>query len=164
MFYSYICFSSYLLIFQRVITRIIYYTNGITTNPYVYLSQEGNRYIDTFAANSNLVPFRNTVRYLTSSDHFSFVFIFNNIIGNILVFLPLGLLLPLLFRQFRNFTSVLITVTSLTIMVEFAQITLHIGQFDVDDIILNIIGGVTGFWLKKLIAEKTKIKSQLVIE
>ncbi|WP_228275868.1 VanZ family protein [Gracilibacillus oryzae] len=161
MFILYLCFSSYLLLFQRIATRVMNYFNGIYTNPYVYTSSESSRYIDNFLANSNLVPFRNTIRYITESDHFSILFIFNNIVGNILVFLPLGLLLPLLFPRHRKFILLLLTVTCFTILVEITQITLQIGQFDVDDLILNVIGGMAGYWFAKLLMDNVKIKSQL---
>ncbi|MFC4401605.1 VanZ family protein [Gracilibacillus xinjiangensis] len=162
-FFIYFCLSSYLLIFQRVRTLVSNYWNGISINPYVYIPSTGASYFETFLANSNLIPFKNTFRYLMESDNFSFQFIFNNIVGNILVFLPLGLLLPLLFRQYKRFPLLFATVTCLTILVEITQITLHIGQFDVDDVILNIIGGMIGFLLAKLLADKAKVKSQLII-
>ncbi|SHN27575.1 VanZ family protein [Gracilibacillus kekensis] len=144
-FICYLLISSFLLIFERIIVRISDYFNGIEGNRYHTTISEDTSLVESFWYNANLVPFNNTYHYLTGSDYFSLVVIFNNIIGNILVFLPLGLLLPLLFQTYRKFSKLLVTVTVLTVLVEVMQISLRIGQFDVDDIILNVVGGVIGY-------------------
>ncbi len=160
-FSIYLCISSYLLIFERAIVRIKNFFNGNSINRYYYSESENVSRIDSFIDNSNLVPFSNTYHYLTGTDHFPLIVIFNNIIGNILVFLPLGLLLPLLFRSYRKFSKILLKVTLSTVLVEVTQTTFRIGQFDVDDIILNLFGGLLGYLLAImwLYASKNLLKS-----
>ena len=64
--------------------------------------------------------------------------IIDNTLGNILIFLPLGIFLPLLFKKYSKFTKVIIASTVISFSIEFLQIALRLGQFDIDDIILNV--------------------------
>ncbi|WP_058306136.1 VanZ family protein [Gracilibacillus massiliensis] len=150
-FISFLLLSSFLLIFERIIVRINDYFNGIEGNRYHTTVSDDASLVESFWDNANLIPFSNTYHYLTGSDYFPLVVIFNNIIGNILVILPLGLLLPLLFETYRKFSKLVVTVTVLTVLVEVTQITLRIGQFDVDDIILNVVGGVIGYLFSRVV-------------
>ena len=66
-------------------------------------------------------------------------------IGSIMLFIPLGVLLPLVFYKIKWSTSKILIVSSLlTLTIELLQMSG--GRcFDVDDIILNIFGGVFGY-------------------
>ena len=87
---------------------------------------------------NNFVPFHEIFRYEFGSR----VFI-HNIIGNIILFIPFGYFVSHIMQTRKPYVTIIITIiTSLTI--EFTQ--LKIGRtFDVDDIILNIIGGTIGY-------------------
>lgn len=88
----------------------------------------------------NLVPFTEIFRYKIGSSLFIF-----NVVGNILAFVIFGLIVSAYIKPKTILPSFLISfITSLT--VEFVQ--LNIGRsFDVDDIILNCLGGVIGYLL-----------------
>jgi len=86
----------------------------------------------------NLVPFAEIFRYEVGSKLFMF-----NVFGNILSFLVFGLIVCFYVKPKNALAPFLISlVTSTT--VEFVQ--LNIGRsFDVDDIILNVLGGILGY-------------------
>ena len=66
---------------------------------------------------------------------------------NTLMFVPLGFLLPLVFKnKFNSFISVLAVSFSTTFLTEFIQLFTLRGT-DIDDIITNTLGGVLGFGL-----------------
>lgn len=71
------------------------------------------------------------------------------IIENIILFIPLGLLLPIVFK--RKFSARSIVIISLTIsaVIEFLQYSLKLGLFEFDDILNNAIGGYLGYLLYK---------------
>ena len=75
-----------------------------------------------------------------------------NFFGNIVLFMPLGLFLPLLWRRQRFFPLFLLTVTASIIIVEAAQYLTALGSLDVDDLILNLAGAALGFLLWRLAA------------
>lgn len=74
-----------------------------------------------------------------------------NIIGNILMFVPWGFGLALLWKKNRNLLRLLWFSAALPIFIECTQ--LFIGrQVDVDDFILNFVGGMLGGILFRLLA------------
>jgi glycopeptide antibiotics resistance protein len=98
----------------------------------------------------NLVPFQTIRRYKQQYELFKLHVpspygIEAQIYGNILIFIPFGFVLPILFRRFRNPLRSIGLVFFLSLLVESIQRVFRIGQFDVDDIILNATGGIIGF-------------------
>ena len=65
--------------------------------------------------------------------------------GNILWFLPLGILLPLIYPKFRNFKIMLLTTLAISLLIELSQWFLSTGVSDIDDIIFNVMGGIIGY-------------------
>lgn len=102
----------------------------------------------------NFVPFK-TIRgyFAVHGDSF-----YSNVAGNIVLFVPLGFGLPLLWRRMHNFILLNLVMLAVPVLVEFVQ--LFIGRsVDVDDVILNFIGGVIGalaYTAVKLIFPKIK--------
>ena len=90
------------------------------------------------AYGSNLIPFKEMTRYSIGSKAF-----FYNVIGNILLFVPFGYFVSNYIQAKKTHQIALISIiTSLT--AELIQY--KIGRaFDVDDIILNLIGALIGF-------------------
>lgn len=88
----------------------------------------------------NLVPFTEIMRYKFGSKLFIY-----NVIGNIVVFIPFGLIIAEYVKP-KNIFPVFIISLIVSTTVEFVQ--LHIGRsFDVDDIMLNIVGAIIGYLL-----------------
>ncbi|MCG8334720.1 MAG: VanZ family protein [Proteobacteria bacterium] len=73
-------------------------------------------------------------------------------LGNIVLFIPAGLLLPMLGRKLRKFHRVLLIGFLWTLLIETTQLVLHLlcmgwRSFDVDDLILNTLGVIIGYLL-----------------
>lgn len=86
----------------------------------------------------NLVPFKEMFRYSFMSDKF-----IKNIIGNIVLFIPYGYFSSYFLNNKKFSFNILFTLI-VTLSIELVQY--NIGRtFDIDDIILNVIGGVIGF-------------------
>jgi glycopeptide antibiotics resistance protein len=103
----------------------------------------------------NLTPYVHTARgfMATYSPHRRFIMgpVSMNIFGNILLFVPLGILLPLLVKRFRPFAKSLLFIFACTLCIESIQyIEGSFGVYrsvDIDDIILNSLGGIIGLIL-----------------
>lgn len=65
--------------------------------------------------------------------------------------MPLGFFLPLLFTKFMTFWRTTLVVMGSTLSVELLQYGLKVGSLDVDDIILNTVGGIIGYIVYKVI-------------
>ncbi len=68
-----------------------------------------------------------------------------NLLGNVALFLPLGIFLPLLFSKLQRFGYFLLLVFLLIAAVEALQTATGLGALDVDDLILNLTGATLGF-------------------
>ena len=75
-----------------------------------------------------------------------------NVIGNICVFMPLGMFLPKLFQRCKNVFFVIVLSLELSLVVEVIQLVSRVGSFDVDDLLLNTIGGMLGYLVYKAVA------------
>lgn len=98
---------------------------------------------DVTWSTSNFIPFKEIFRYEIGSRLF-----FKNVIGNIILFLPYGFFISQ-FVKTKKIQIIMFLVFIASFTIEITQLT--IGRvFDIDDIILNIIGGIIGFSLYRL--------------
>jgi glycopeptide antibiotics resistance protein len=78
-----------------------------------------------------------------------------NLIGNIIPFMPIGLLAPLVFRSISwRRALVLGAVTGLT--VEVMEAVFRVGIFDIDDVILNALGVMFGYGVFVMFRRRTQ--------
>jgi glycopeptide antibiotics resistance protein len=70
-----------------------------------------------------------------------------NLIGNLLLLVPLGLVLPYFLRAMRRFLPYLLTVAVLIVAIEVTQVVTMSGTADIDDFLLNLAGAVAGYFL-----------------
>ncbi|MCI8426228.1 MAG: VanZ family protein [Lachnospira sp.] len=106
------------------------------------LSNRINSYSMQGSINYNFIPFRNI------STQFKYItqwWALKNLLGNIIPFIPFGLLLPITYKKFSSMISVFFTGLASILLIEIFQFFTKLGSFDVDDIILNMIGIVCGY-------------------
>ena len=111
-------------------------------------ASEGVPYWEQVSANLNLVPFR-TLRLFGSllTDHRPHLVqaAVINLFGNVVMFIPLGLLLPTVWEKLRSLGKVLLTTAAIITIVEIMQLFTLVGSCDIDDLILNLIGSALGY-------------------
>ena len=95
----------------------------------------------------NLELFREIGRFWTYREQLGFWPAFLNIGGNIIGFLPFGLLLPVMHRNLRKSLPVIRLGFSFSLLVESLQLVLKVGSLDVDDLLLNTVGAAAGYFL-----------------
>lgn len=101
----------------------------------------------TVYRNINLIPFKTILQYLVRDRDIRNMLI--NIAGNIAVFMPMGFLLPIVFKPFNRFGSIFAAIFSATFLIEAAQYFFAAGSSDIDDILLNLMGGFIGLFIYK---------------
>mgnify|MGYP000967463519 CR=1 FL=1 len=103
-------------------------------------------------AGYNFVPLRTITQYLKlmKSGYFPVRTAVINLAGNIVMFVPLGLFLPAIWKGLRRFRSFTVTVVAAIIAVELLQFLFRLGSCDIDDLILNVLGAGLGFGICKL--------------
>lgn len=110
----------------------------------------------------NVVPFKEIRRFIVYYHQLGAFSVFVNLCGNVLAFVPFGIFLPILTNNKLKFFSVTVFTFNLTLIVELTQLISKVGSFDIDDIILNTLGGIIGylmFFVWKSVNERKKIKS-----
>ena len=93
----------------------------------------------------NLYPFKTIVDFALNTSHYTVEAIFINLAANIITFIPLGFFIPLLFKNFRKFKSMILLSITIILIIELNQFTLNVGVLDIDDVILNTLGCILGF-------------------
>lgn len=93
---------------------------------------------------ANFVPFKTILPYLFGYKGLIIAGI--NIVGNIVLLIPVGLLVPLVYRNIAWKGAFLVAV-AYGLVIEGVQVVLRTGIFDVDDVILNGFGVMIGYWI-----------------
>ena len=65
---------------------------------------------------------------------------------NIIMFMPLGFLLPLIWEKFRNTVKVFYTGLGFSLAIEICQLFNHRAT-DIDDLMMNSLGAVLGYFI-----------------
>lgn len=103
----------------------------------------------------NLVPLRSIQTFLFSKDAQVMRFAFSNVMGNVIAFVPMGAFFVLLGKDKRVGRNVL-RVLLVSLCVEVLQGVLGIGAADIDDVILNTLGGLIGICGYRLLMRVTR--------
>lgn len=110
----------------------------------LFFSERYGRTQGTGEYRYNLVPFTEIKRYIIYSDRFTSELFLINIVGNMLAFVPFGFFVPLINSDYKNVLKVSLLSMVFSAIVEVVQLLSKVGSFDVDDIILNTLGGLVG--------------------
>jgi len=93
-------------------------------------------------------------------------FAFSNVVGNIVIFIPLGVYLSLL-KKNKRVTTNLLFIFLVSLFVEVIQGLLGIGAADIDDIILNCLGGLIGIlgykFLLLILRDEKKVRTAITV-
>lgn len=111
----------------------------------------------------NLIPFKMWVDLINTCKTMSTLWAIANSFGNLIVFIPLGYLLPLIFRKKGNMALVSTITFLFSLTLESLQYILAIGSADIDDIILNTLGGIIGYLIYKGIRNILKTEKKVYI-
>lgn len=149
-----------LLLFSTLILYIIVlFVFLLKTADFWDVNRELNR-------SANIIPFDSITNYLFAEDVGQRDFSFMNVFGNIMLFIPLGVYLPLIKRDKRIGISILFTFL-ISLSVEVIQYVFGIGASDIDDIILNTLGGFIGIVIFKallyMLKDENKVRFVITI-
>jgi len=110
--------------------------------PVIHIGHLRLRFAGTHTGPGNFVPFKSIVPLLSGQGNQLIAMV--NLFGNIIPFMPVGLLAPLIVRSISwQKALVLGVVTGLSF--EVMEVVFRVGIFDVDDIILNAFGVMAGY-------------------
>ena len=93
----------------------------------------------------NLIPFVNILDYDSKREAAI------NIIGNTCMFIPTGIILPILYPRLNRVWKVLLAGAGLSLVIEMIQLFFPGSVSDIDDLILNTAGVAIGYGIYKLV-------------
>ncbi|QTD40297.1 VanZ family protein [Sporosarcina sp. Te-1] len=142
---------------KRILTLLIIYTALILYFLFFGFGRPGAAVgIDEYRY--NLIPNIISLRFLTISEFEYFqpwFFTFGNFAG----FIPIGILIPLLY-QWKFFKFISLFFLSI-LMIETVQMLTFLGSFDIDDAIVNTLGAAVGFGAYKIGFRFTSIQKSI---
>ena len=93
----------------------------------------------------NLVLFTEIRRFWVYREQLGFLAVAANLLGNVVGFMPFGMILPLICRNARGFFFITFSGFTLSLCVEVTQLMTKLGSFDVDDLLMNTLGAAAGY-------------------
>ena len=115
----------------------------------------GYSYWDHVKMNINIIPFHTVAKLcrqlLNRTNPYLLKYTLVNLFGNIALFIPYGVLIPILFNKMRKKRLYLIYTSIMVLILEIVQLFSLRGSFDIDDFLLNIFGAMIGYLLFKII-------------
>lgn len=95
----------------------------------------------------NLIPFMNLLDYESRQD------LLLNLIGNTAMFVPTGILTPILYKHLATFRKAVLTGFLISLAIEIIQLPFAVRASDVDDLILNTLGVMAGYGIYALVKQ-----------
>jgi len=121
---------------KKVVTHFIFFIAfGIYFSYLICLTLSG-REAGSRGEIMNLIPFST----IFGSNNFSVT-----LLENIVLFIPFGALLPVVWSYFGSSIRTTLAGLASSVMIESLQLITGRGYFDIDDIILNVIGAASGY-------------------
>lgn len=142
---------------KRLLTRILFLLYSVTMLWLLFgrgIHDSGSGYLHSLSVNINLIPFLTTADLIKnlvnppSPGLFTHAWI--NLFGNVAVFIPLGVFLPLIWQNARRLGRFLLISSGIIAVIELLQLFTLRGIMDVDDYLLNMVGLIVGFFVYRL--------------
>ncbi len=114
---------------------------------FLFFAEEYGRTQSGETLRYNLTPFKEIGRFIRYRDVLGMRAVLLNIAGNVAIFLPFGAIVPVMHGRLRRAIRTIGLCAVFSLGVETIQLITRVGSFDVDDIMLNTLGGALGYAL-----------------
>lgn len=123
---------------------------------FLFFSDSFDRTMISDSYRYNLEPFAEIKRFIINREQLGIKSLMINIVGNVICFMPFGFLLPTITKNkiVKNVVGVFVCTVLFTLAVETIQLVTKVGAFDIDDIMLNTLGGVLGYLIMRVTLHK----------
>lgn len=117
---------------------------------FVFFAESYGRAMEGRDYHYNLEPLKEIMRFWKNRHIIGFFPVFINLVGNVIAFVPFGAILPVLSVNARGLLRAAFFTFELSLVIETVQLVFKVGSFDVDDLILNTLGGIVGYIIFKI--------------
>lgn len=99
----------------------------------------------------NLELFKEIRRFYIYRNQIGIKAFLLNVVGNVVGFMPCGFFLPIVSRRGRKWYNAILLCFALSLCIEVTQLVFKVGSFDVDDLLLNTLGGAMGYLFYRIV-------------
>ncbi|MBQ9983028.1 MAG: VanZ family protein [Lachnospiraceae bacterium] len=131
----------------RLLSRIAFVIYMIVLVYFLLLSDGFGRTARHEQWQYNLIPFYEINRFLQYREIIGTYNVLLNLVGNVVAFIPFGALIRWVINQPVRCMQVVGYTFAFSLWVELLQLIAKVGSFDVDDLLLNTLGGLLGYWV-----------------
>ena len=128
----------------RILGKILFVLYIIFVFYFLLISEIYGRTGEMQNYHYNLVLFKEIKRFWNYRKQLGIFSTAANLLGNVLIFLPFGFFMPMA-SEYKSFLGTTVYSLSLSLVIEITQLFMKVGSFDVDDLLLNTIGGMLGY-------------------
>ncbi|WP_260702966.1 VanZ family protein [Edaphobacter flagellatus] len=121
--------------------------------PIIHIGHLKFKFSGTHTGPANFVPFKTIRPFLSGRGNHLIAIV--NLAGNIVPFVPIGFLVPFIYRKMTWQKSLALAV-GVGLVMEGMEVVFRVGIFDVDDILLNAIGVMIGYWIFVLFVQRMR--------
>ena len=151
----------------KVLLRLIFAVYACSMLYFLFFRNSfsiGGTYWEHVLLNINAIPLRtisqNLILILNRPNPYLVPYAILNLSGNVIGFIPFGILFPHLFKKRVSFTKFVLYALIIIASVEFIQLFTLRGSCDIDDLILNMLGSMIGYPFGRFAATLSARKSQ----
>ena len=105
-----------------------------------------------FPVRVNSIPFVHLFDYESKRD------LLLNVIGNAAMFIPSGIVLPIVYKNLNRFWKVFLVGAGISLCIETIQLPFSVRATDIDDLILNTVGVIVGYGIYAFIQRIKRVK------
>ena len=138
----------FLIAYSAILIRIVVFKIGV-----IKIGHLRFKFTDRVIGKPNFLPFRTILPYLRG-EHGWFIAVIN-LVGNIALFVPIGFLTPFVYLKMTWQKSLMLAVAA-GLAIEGIEAVFHIGIFDIDDVILNALGVMIGYWVFAMLTKRMR--------
>lgn len=131
---------------KRRVAIVLFILYLIVLCYFLFFSESMGRTYSERSYHYNLMPLKEIKRFLKYWRILGIGAVAINLVGNIAAFMPFGAFLPLFWGRCRKLWRTALYGFEFSLFVETLQLISKVGSFDVDDMILNTIGAIAGFF------------------
>lgn len=131
----------------QTLSRIAFVIYMIVLVYFLLLSDGFGRTVQRAEFQFNLIPFVEIIRFVKYREYLGMYNVMINLVGNVVAFIPFGALIRWVINRRVNWYHVVGYTFLFSLSVELLQLVAKVGAFDVDDLILNTLGGLIGYFV-----------------
>lgn len=138
------------------ILKVLFILYIVALTYFLFFSERYGRDVGLREYRYNLTLFKELGRFVTYRQQLGIESFIVNIFGNILAFAPFGFLLPIITPENRKWIKLALITFLFSLTIELLQLVFKVGIFDVDDLLMNTLGGLLGYFIFTIVNELWK--------